>query len=187
VDTAGLCDSDDEIEREGIRRAWAEIESADRVLLVVDGSNLTSDVDYAQLWQESKVNLKRDIPITIVNNKIDLSEHSPQIHQHGEFTVVHLSAKTGAGMDLLKHHLKTSMGYHEGGEGNFSARRRHLQSLEQAKDFLLQGQQQLLQAGAGELLAEDLRLCQKSLGEITGVVGSDELLGKIFSSFCIGK
>jgi len=187
VDTAGLRDSDDDIEREGIRRAWAEIETADRVLLVVDGSNLKGDVDYAQLWQESKVHLKRDIPITIVSNKSDLSEHSPHIHQHGEFTVVHLSAKTGAGMDLLKHHLKTSMGYHEGGEGNFSARRRHLQSLEQAKDFLLQGQQQLLQAGAGELLAEDLRLCQKSLGEITGVVGSDELLGKIFSSFCIGK
>ena len=187
VDTAGLRDSDDEIEREGIRRAWAEIESADRVLLVIDGSKLTTDVDYGQLWQESKVHLKRDIPITIVSNKSDLSEHSPHIHQHGEFTVVHLSAKTGAGLDFLKHHLKSSMGYHEGGEGNFSARRRHLQSLEQAKDFLLQGQQQLLQAGAGELLAEDLRLCQKSLGEITGVVGSDELLGKIFSSFCIGK
>ncbi len=187
VDTAGLRDSDDEIELEGIRRAWAEIESADRVLLVVDGSNLTSDVDYAQLWQASKVHLQRDIPITIVSNKTDLTEHSPHIHQHSGFTVVHLSAKTGAGMDLLKHHLKSSMGYNEGGEGNFSARRRHLQSLEQAKDFLLKGQQQLLQAGAGELLAEDLRLCQKSLGEITGVVSSDELLGKIFSSFCIGK
>ncbi len=187
VDTAGLRDSDDEIEQEGIRRAWAEIESADRILLVVDGSNLPGDVDYAQMWNESSENLKRDIPITIVRNKSDLTEHPPQIRQHGNITVVCLSAKTGAGIDFLRQHLKISMGYHEGGEGNFSARRRHLQSLDQARKFLLNGQQQLLQAGAGELLAEDLRLCQISLGEITGVVSSDEILGNIFSSFCIGK
>jgi tRNA modification GTPase len=188
VDTAGLRDSDNEIEQEGIRRAWSEIESADRVLLVVDGNTLSGvDVDYEKLWQENKQRFKREIPVTIVNNKCDLNKHQPEVCQQSGMSVVYLSAKTGAGVDLLKQHLKSSMGYKEGGEGNFSARRRHLQSLELAKNFLLSGQQQLLNAGAGELLAEDLRLCQNSLGEITGSVSSDELLGNIFSSFCIGK
>ena len=188
VDTAGLRNSDNEIEQEGVRRAWAEIESADRILLVVDGSTLSgSDVDYAALWNENFQQLTREIPVTIVNNKCDLNDQNPAIGQYADMTVVHLSAKTGAGMDLLKQHLKACVGYNEGGEGNFSARRRHLQSLEQAKNHLLNGQQQLVQAGAGELLAEDLRLCQNSLGEITGAVSTDELLGNIFSSFCIGK
>ena len=188
VDTAGLRDSDNEIEQEGIRRAWAEIESADRILLVVDGNILSdSNVDYASLRHENFQHLKREIPVTIVNNKCDLSDHHPEVREYDDMTVIYLSAKTGAGVDLLKQHLKTSMGYNDSGEGNFSARRRHLQSLEQAKNYLLNGQQQLLQAGAGELLAEDLRLCQNSLGEITGAIRSDELLGTIFSSFCIGK
>ncbi len=188
VDTAGLRDSEDEIEQEGIRRAWAEIESADRVLLVVDGNTLSDkEYDGTRLWYDNQQQLKRKIPLTIVSNKSDLNNRQPEICQHGNMTVVHLSAKTGAGMELLRQHLKSSMGYDEGGEGNFSARRRHLQSLEQAKHYLLNGQQQLLLAGAGELLAEDLRLCQNTLGEITGAISSDELLGRIFSSFCIGK
>jgi tRNA modification GTPase len=188
VDTAGLRDSDNEIEQEGIRRAWSEIESADRVLLVVDGNTLSGvDVDYKGLWLENNRRLKREIPVTIVSNKSDMNNRQPEVCQYGDIMVVHLSAKTGAGVDFLKQHLKTTMGYDEGGEGSFSARRRHLQSLEQAKIFLLNGQQQLLLAGAGELLAEDLRLCQNSLGEITGTVRSDELLGSIFTSFCIGK
>ena len=90
-------------------------------------------------------------------------------------------------MDLLRQHLKACMGYEEGSTGRFSARRRHLQSLHEAAAHLQQGQSQLLYAGAGELLAEDLRQCQNSLGEITGAVSSDQLLGEIFSSFCIGK
>jgi tRNA modification GTPase len=188
VDTAGLRDSDDVIEQEGIRRAWAEIESADRILLVIDESASTKDaLDNTELWPLVNQQLKRDIPVTVVSNKCDLSNHQPEVTLLGDITMVHLSAKTGAGVNLLKQHLKTSMGYKEGGEGNFSARRRHLHALEQAKNFLLSGQQQLLQSGAGELLAEDLRLCQKSLGEITGAFSSDELLGVIFSSFCIGK
>lgn len=188
VDTAGLRDSEDEIEQEGIRRAWAEIKSADRVLLLVDGNeSIHSDTDFASLWRENFQNPQREIPYTIVSNKSDLSGHPPQVCLYDNVPVVYLSAKTGAGMDLLKQHLKTCMGYDEGGEGNFSARRRHLQSLEQAKNYLLNGQQQLLAADAGELLAEDLRLCQNALGEITGAINSDELLGAIFSSFCIGK
>lgn len=188
VDTAGLRDSDDEIEQEGIRRAWAEIASADRILLVVDESSLKDGVrDGEEMWPPKNHTLTRNIPITIINNKCDLTNRTPEITQHLDNTVVHLSAKTGAGIELLKQHLKTCMGYTAGGEGNFSARRRHLRSLEQARNFLLAGQQQLLQSGAGELLAEDLRQCQNSLGEITGAVSNNELLGEIFSSFCIGK
>ena len=188
VDTAGLRDSDDVIEQEGIRRAWTEIESADRILLVIDESTTAEEVfDSSALSPLKNLQSVRDIPVTIVKNKCDLSNHQPEIKLHQDTTVIYLSAKTGAGLNLLKQHLKTCMGYKEGGVGNFSARRRHLRSLEEAKNFLLNGQLQLLQSGAGELLAEDLRLCQKSLGEITGAVSSDELLGVIFSSFCIGK
>ncbi len=188
VDTAGLRDSNDEIEREGIRRAWVEIESADHILLVVDGNTL-SDPNFvdASMWPEENRPLMRDIPLTVVYNKSDLTNHQPEVYQLSSKTIIHLSAKTGAGVNFLKQHLKTSMGYKEAGEGNFSARRRHLQSLEKANIYLLEGQQQLLLSGAGELLAEDLRLCQNSLGEITGAISNDELLGNIFSSFCIGK
>ncbi|MBK6741201.1 MAG: tRNA uridine-5-carboxymethylaminomethyl(34) synthesis GTPase MnmE [Haliea sp.] len=188
VDTAGLRDSDDEIEQEGIRRAWAEIESADRILLVVDESSLNDDIrDGEKMWPPKNHKLTRDIPVTIINNKCDLTSHAPEITQYCDTTVVRLSAKTGDGMELLKQHLKSCMGYRTGDEGNFSARRRHLHALEQARNFLLKGQQQLLESGAGELLAEDLRQCQNSLGEITGAVSNNELLGEIFSSFCIGK
>ena len=90
-------------------------------------------------------------------------------------------------MDLLRQHLKDCMGFRDASEGSFSARRRHLQALESAAHYLQAGQKQLADAGAAELLADDLRLCQSSLGEITGTVSSDELLGQIFSSFCIGK
>lgn len=188
VDTAGLRDSEDEIEREGIRRAWAELNTADRVLLVVDGRTFTgNNINYDELWPAKNQNLTREIPVTVVSNKCDLTDIEPEVSQSGDITIVHLSAKTGAGLELLKQHLKRSIGYREGAEGNFSARRRHLQALVHAKEFLLSGQAQLLQSGAGELLAEDLRLCQNCLGEITGAITSDELLGRIFSSFCVGK
>jgi tRNA modification GTPase len=187
VDTAGLRDSEDEVEREGIRRAWQEMASADRILLVVDDSD-TNPVDHPDgVWPERHRHLSRNIPVTIVHNKCDISGQAPRLDDNGESAVAILSAKTGAGMDLLRNHLKSCMGFRNMGEGNFSARRRHLQSLEAAAGFLRAGQQQLIETGAGELLAEDLRQCQISLGDITGTVSSDELLGKIFSSFCIGK
>jgi tRNA modification GTPase len=188
VDTAGLRESGDAVEQEGIRRAWKEMESADRILLVVDGSRELPENDDANIiWPEKNQHLTRDIPVTIVHNKCDLSGRAPGISQGMESTVIELSAKTGDGLALLKTHLKTSMGFEESGEGRFSARRRHLESLENAAQYLRAGQQQLLQAGAGELLADDLRQCQNALGEITGAVSSDDLLGEIFSSFCIGK
>jgi tRNA modification GTPase len=187
VDTAGLRDSADEVEQEGIRRAWREMESADRILLVVDGSLTAGSVDPDVIWPEKNRHLTRDIPVTIVHNKCDLSGRETSLFTRDETTIIELSAKSGEGMDLLRSHLKSCMGYDDKGEGNFSARRRHLQSLEAARNYLDAGRRQLLEAGAGELLAEDLRQCQHSLGEITGAISSDQLLGEIFSSFCIGK
>lgn len=186
VDTAGLRDSDDEVEQEGIRRAWHEMSSANRILLVVDDSSDTSNTADS-IWPERNLHLDRNIPLTIVHNKCDLTGNAPRVDETSGSTQVVLSAKTGAGMDLLTSHLKNCMGFQANLEGNFSARRRHLQALEKAADFLQSGQTQLVEAGAGELLAEDLRQCQLCLAEITGDVSSDELLGKIFSSFCIGK
>ncbi|MEH6580619.1 MAG: tRNA uridine-5-carboxymethylaminomethyl(34) synthesis GTPase MnmE [Halioglobus sp.] len=188
VDTAGLRDSGDVIEQEGIRRAWQEMESADRIILVVDSStDGAAAKDPNTIWPQRKEFLQREIPITIVHNKCDLSGTPAGVDSDEENPVIHLSAKKGEGIDLLKEHLKVCMGYSEQGEGQFSARRRHLQSLREASDYLAVGLQQLEEAGAGELLAEDLRECQNSLGEITGTLSSDELLGEIFSSFCIGK
>ena len=164
------------------------MEPVDRILPVVDGIRELPENDDANIiWPEKNQHLTRDIPVTIVHNKCDLSGRAPGISQGMESTVIELSAKTGDGLALLKTHLKTSMGFEESGEGRFSARRRHLESRENAAQYLSAGQQQLLQAGAGELLADDLRQCQNALGEITGAVSSDDLLGEIFSSFCIGK
>jgi tRNA modification GTPase len=124
--------------------------------------------------------------LTVVRNKSDLAGLSAAITA-GEPTVITMSAKTGSGLALLRAHLKESVGFSATGEGNFLARRRHVDALQQAREYLCNGQRQLLGAGAGELLAEDLRHSQRVLGEITGAVSADELLGKIFSSFCIGK
>lgn len=188
VDTAGLRDSADEVEQEGIRRAWHEMETADHILLVVDGSDPTHQNDDPEvIWPEIRQHLSRDIPVSVVHNKCDLSGREPGISNSNDTTVIELSAKTGSGMTLLKEHLKQCMGFNNSSEGSFSARRRHLLALEQAGKALQAGRFQLENAGAGELLAEDLRQCQVYLGEITGAVSSDELLGEIFSSFCIGK
>ncbi|MDH5660766.1 MAG: tRNA uridine-5-carboxymethylaminomethyl(34) synthesis GTPase MnmE, partial [Gammaproteobacteria bacterium] len=131
--------------------------------------------------------LPKSLKVTIVHNKIDLSEGKPTIKGQAGNIDIALSAKTGEGVDLLREHLKTIMGYTGLTEGVFLARRRHLDALIRAKQFVLNGQAQLQESKAGELLAEDLRQAQQALGEITGFVSSDELLGKIFSSFCIGK
>ncbi|MEE4281225.1 MAG: tRNA uridine-5-carboxymethylaminomethyl(34) synthesis GTPase MnmE [Pseudomonadales bacterium] len=188
VDTAGLRESGDEVEQEGIRRAWQEMESADHILLVVDGAGPQHDNDDpALIWPEIGQHLTREIPITVVHNKCDLTHRQPSIKSEHGRTIIELSAKTRTGMNLLTEHLKRCMGYTESTETQFSARRRHLLALEEAGRCLQVGKKQLDYAGAGELLAEDLRECQQHLGEITGAVSSDALLGEIFSSFCIGK
>ncbi|MFD1216763.1 tRNA uridine-5-carboxymethylaminomethyl(34) synthesis GTPase MnmE [Microbulbifer celer] len=187
ADTAGLRDSPDRVEQIGIQRAWEEIRAADRILLVADARELdTLDPDRA--WPEFTRQLPDPEKLTLVVNKIDLSEYSAGLLAHSDgIPIVAISAKTGAGIDALRDHLKQCMGYSAGNEGNFSARRRHLDALTRARALIVNGQAQLTSSGAGELLAEDLRQAQLALGEITGAMTADELLGKIFGSFCIGK
>ena len=187
IDTAGLRESPDEVEQIGIQRAWQEIQQADRVLLLVDSrqSQLTNP---REIWPEFVEKLQDPSKITLVRNKIDLSEEAAGLFQTNSGDLyIGISAATGAGIDELKHHLKTIMGFSGSGEGGFTARRRHLDALERAQSFLSSGKAQLQGYAAGELLAEDLRHAQNSLSEITGEFTPDDLLGRIFSSFCIGK
>ncbi|CBL47389.1 tRNA modification GTPase [gamma proteobacterium HdN1] len=190
-DTAGLRESADEVEQEGIRRAWQEIERADRILLLTDASEHL-DLHPAKFWPEFINTLHERAPsamnrMTIVRNKIDLADEAAGQSEHDNIPTIRLCARSGQGVDLLREHLKQIMGYEEPAETTFSARQRHLLALETAREFLVTGQQQLLSHGAGELLAEDLRAAQEQLSTITGQFTSDDLLGEIFSSFCIGK
>ena len=185
IDTAGLHETNDLVEKEGIRRAWEEIEQADRVLFVIDSS-----CDYSLELQENWPEFFNRYPdrknVTYILNKADISSLNPGISEHSYPTVT-LSAKHHQGIDALSEHLKQCMGYMGTSEGSFVARRRHIEALTSAEDFLLSGKEQLLAAAAGELLAEDLRLAQQSLSLITGKYNSDDLLGQIFGSFCVGK
>ncbi len=186
IDTAGLRDASDEVERIGIERAWNEIEQADTVLFMVDGTT-TDATEPAEIWPDFMARLPNSLPIVVVRNKADVTGEAMGKTEVNGHSLIRLSARTGEGIDLLREHLKESMGFNQNMEGGFLARRRHLQALEQAAQHLLQGKDQLLGAWAGELLAEELRLSQQSLSEITGEFSSDDLLGRIFSSFCIGK
>ena len=179
VDTAGLRDSDDKVEQEGIRRAWSAINDADRILLVVDSSE--SNNDDTLLGQFGEYHKK----LTIIYNKADLSGLDVGVSPDGHS--VNLSAKAGQGIDELREHLKDCMGYHGGSDSQFTARQRHVEALLLAQHHFAQGREQLEVYRAGELLAEELRLSQNALSAITGAFSSDDLLGKIFSSFCIGK
>lgn len=185
IDTAGLRHSDDKVEQEGIRRAWKEIEQADRILLVVDSQH-SIETDPGELWPDFADRLPDSSNITVIHNKCDLIEQVPTLTP-GNPCVISLSAKAGLGISLLATHLKQCMGFADAIEGGFTARRRHLNSLEKAQQALNDGVDQLKSYGAGELLAEDLRQCQLALSEITGEFTPDDLLGEIFSSFCIGK
>jgi tRNA modification GTPase len=181
VDTAGLRESHDEIESEGIRRAREQMERADRILLVLD------DAVDAGAPAEVMDLLPPRLPRTVIRNKIDLTGRDAGIENISGVVEIALSARTGAGLDGLRQHLKACMGFQTAGEGAYIARRRHLDAIRRARDFLVQGRTQLKHSRAGELLAEDLRLAQQALSEITGEFTSDDLLGRIFSSFCIGK
>jgi len=185
IDTAGLRESPDEVERIGIARAWQEIENADRVLLMVD-SEKTPNFDPQSIWPEFVNRLPDPSRLTVIANKADLSQLNPGLINDSP-TVIAISAHTGEGIETLQQHLKDVMGFTGANEGGFTARRRHLDALERAEELLLTGKQQLQSYAAGELLAEDLRQAQNALSEITGEFTSDDLLGRIFSSFCIGK
>lgn len=186
IDTAGLRTATDEVERIGIERAWQEIDQADRVLFMLD-STTTDETLPEKIWPEFMSRLPPSIPVTIIRNKADISGEAEGIRTENGYTTITLSAKTQQGIQLLKEHLKESIGYQTVTEGGFLARRRHLEALEQAAQHLQQGHIQLTQFYAGELLAEELKMAQNVLSEITGQFTSDDLLGNIFSSFCIGK
>ncbi|MDF3118722.1 tRNA uridine-5-carboxymethylaminomethyl(34) synthesis GTPase MnmE [Haemophilus influenzae] len=186
IDTAGLRDATDEVERIGISRAWTEIEQADRIILMLDSSDPES-VDLTKVRSEFLAKLPSTLPVTIVRNKIDLNGEQASESEEGGYQIISLSAQTHDGVKLLREHLKQAMGFQTGIEGGFLARRRHLDALDKAAEHLQIGLVQLTEFHAGELLAEELRLVQSYLSEITGQFTSDDLLGSIFSSFCIGK
>lgn len=176
IDTAGLRQACDPIEREGMRRARQAMQSADRILLVLDSR-------MPEVGESLLAELPSEIPVTRVYNKIDLIGRLPAEAEGS----VYLSAKTGAGIDLLKLHLKRAVGFEAEAEDALAARRRHLEALAQAQSFVLTAKDELHSTQAAELVAENLRLAQQALAEITGEVSSDDLLGRIFSEFCIGK
>lgn len=175
VDTAGLRDDPDVIEAEGIRRARRAIEQADAALWIEDSTTFDRYRPSAELPE--------GLPVLVVRNKIDLVGETAG-RRDG---IVFLSARTGEGIDALKSAIRALAGYRQPGEGTFTARRRHIEALELSQRHFEAGCRLLEEQQAGELLAEELRLALDALGEVTGKVTSDELLGKIFSSFCIGK
>lgn len=185
IDTAGLRESDDTVEKIGIERAWQEIEKADQIILVADASEtrqfIPHEIDPAFTKFEQFKN-----KLLIVANKVDITEEL-ELTQESEYKVLPLSAKTGHGIEELKNTLKDIVGFKQTAEGSFIARRRHLDAIERAIQYCENGKQQLEVYHAGELLADELRQAQNALSEITGEFTADDLLGRIFSSFCIGK
>ena len=186
IDTAGLREATDKVEQIGIERAWQEILQADRVLFMVD-STTTAATDPAEIWPDFIAQIPPELGISVIRNKADLTGEPVGGEDSGKYPLFRLSAKDKTGLDALREHLKACMGFETGNEGSFIARRRHLDALARASEHLSIGEQQLHDHLAGELLAEELRLTQQHLNEITGEFSSDDLLGRIFSSFCIGK
>ena len=184
IDTAGLRESPDKVEKIGIERAVRAIGQADQVILLQEASDTT---DPKKHWQRLMGAQAMPSALTLVRNKIDLSDQLPNLTQVDGVDCIYVSAKHGQGLDLLRRQLKQVVGYQATLEGGFSARRRHLDALQRCASLLREGAEQLSYRQAGELLAEDLRLAQECLNEITGSFTSDDLLGRIFGSFCIGK
>ena len=179
IDTAGLHNSEDIIEQEGIRRAYTEINNADVVLLVFDAKDEIPDFSILP-------DLVKNKPIICIRNKIDLINTKSNVNKLDNQLEVWLSAKNGDGVDLLRKALAEFAGLNSAGEGVFLARKRHIDSIDQTLIYIDSAIEQL-EGGASELVAEDLRQAGMSLGQITGEFSSDDLLGEIFSSFCIGK
>lgn len=178
VDTAGLRESNDPVEKIGIERAWREVEKADLILMLVDDTQIETEEHTAILAK-----LPAKIPLLTVHNKVDLTGRP--VGKQGQH--LYISAKQGLGLEVLKAELKAYMGYQGEREDTFMARRRHLQALQTTQAAVDRAEEQLMVFNAGELMAEELRLAQDALGQITGKFTSDDLLGEIFSSFCIGK
>ena len=183
LDTAGLREAADAVEEEGVRRARLEMARADRLLFVIDAASDSQ----AEAYFEERERLPDNVPVTLVFNKCDLATGLPVADTLAGPPRLTISALRGDGIDVLRAHLKQSMGFQTSDAGSVSARQRHLDALGRARAHLEQGAQQLQKSKAGELMAEDLRRAQQALAEITGEFTSDDLLGRIFSSFCIGK
>lgn len=184
IDTAGLRETSDLVEQEGIRRAQKIFAQADRVLLMLDINKETQLLDFSRFFNP----LPSLDKLIVIYNKIDVRHEAAKVEQHSTgYWVVHLSAKTGEGIDLLRAHLKSCLGFISITESTFIARRRHLDALTRADVHLQQAKKRLEHNKAVELIAEELRLSQSALSEITGEFLPDDLLGEIFSRFCIGK
>jgi tRNA modification GTPase len=179
IDTAGLRETDDEVEKFGIARTWRATETANIALLLIDAAHGITDTEKSILER-----LPQEIAKIWVHNKIDVTQESAVITQEEHATHIYLSAKTGVGIDLLKTQLLKLAGYQNNSEGVFMARARHLQALSEVAAHL---QLATSQINSAELVAEELRLSQEALGSITGEFTPDDLLGEIFSKFCIGK
>ena len=183
VDTAGLHPTDDPVERIGIERTWAAVEEADAVLAVVDDRRGLEDAD-----REILDRIPDRLPRVVVRNKIDLTGAPAGERESGAGLFrIRLSARTGEGVDRLCERLKALAGYEPRAEGLFMARRRHLVALDEALAALDAAKRGGEEGAGSELVAEDLRLAQRALGEITGEFTTDDLLGSIFATFCIGK
>ena len=179
VDTAGLRATVDEVELQGIARTWKAAESAQIAIILVDAAHGVTEAEKTILGR-----LPQSVRQLWIHNKIDLAQLQPRIVEQSGEIHFHLSAKTGAGIDLLRTHLLKLAGWQAGGEGIYMARERHLRALSQVRECL---QRAAVDIGRPELLAEELRLSQEALNEITGEFTPDDLLGEIFSRFCIGK
>lgn len=179
VDTAGLRDTEDEVEKIGIARTYRATETANIALILVDVSHGIGKEEKSILDR-----LPQEIVKIWVHNKIDVSHEAPAILEKDGNTHIYLSAKKGLGLDLLKQQLLKIAGYHISGEGVFMARARHLQALTAVEEHLNGASSQI---NSAELVAEELRLAQEALSSITGEFTPDDLLGEIFSKFCIGK
>jgi tRNA modification GTPase len=189
VDTAGLRKTSDIIEQEGIKRTFQEIEKADHIFYVVDARLIPPDnltLLYSLDFWGNVINLPNNKQLTVVRNKIDLNRERANMRCGKDFNTISLSIKTGDGVHILLDYLKSHIDFN-GTEGNFSARRRHLEALDKAEIFLTYGLDKLSEGQFPELLAEDLAIAQNHLNEITGQFTTEDLLGKIFSDFCIGK
>jgi tRNA modification GTPase len=183
LDTAGLREAGDVVEEEGIRRAQAEMQRADRVLFVID----TVEDPTASAFIEENSRLPAEVPVTLIFNKCDLAAGLPLADTASGPPRLMLSALTGEGLETLRAHLKECMGYQSVEGGAISARRRHLEALSRGRAHTEEAARQLTEQRAGELVAEELRAAQTALSEITGEFTSEDLLGRIFAGFCIGK
>jgi len=179
IDTAGLRDTPDEVERIGIARTWAAVEKASIVLLLADARHGVTEADRAIMAK-----LPPSLPLVMVFNKIDLASREAEARELNGATELYVSAKTGAGMALLRECLLKAAGWRHTGEGAFMARERHLSALRLARDNLEQARNHWRDL---EFFAEELKLAQNALNSITGEFSVDDLLGEIFTRFCIGK